>query len=189
MKKLFAILLCFCIVVSSTICVFGEQDIQKIADLIVLLKEKLSINDDVYEFDTYYQDSYSGEENYSFSWKMKEDNSENIRVEADIRGNISYYRKTYDYDYSSKFAKISKDEAKISALNFMEKIGAPNELGEPEISKYANTYELFFNREKNGIEVNSNYISIDVSSTSGEVIYYNLSWNENVEFSEESFIS
>jgi len=189
MKKICTIILIFCIMISSVTCVFSSEDTQKIGELIISVKEKLSLNDDEYEFDNYYADSYNNKSLYSFSWKNKSDESDYIRVRVDDNVRIYSYYKTDNNDYSTKFLKYSREYAKNAAIAFMEKIDAPKELSEPEISKYGSYYDLYFRRIHNGTVVMENNVNCSISGDTGEVVSYNISWTDNVEFKEVSQIS
>lgn len=190
MKKFSAAFLVFCLLISSVNFIFAA-DIKEssMEDLLISVKERVNIEEDEYEFDTYYENSYEETTSYTFSWKNKNDNSNNIRVEVLKDGNIVYYYKSVPSDYNVKFLKYSKDDAKVICNNFMKKIGAPDELVITDISKSGNMYHVNCERIHNGIKVSANYANCIISGESGEVTRYNIFWTDNISFKEENFIT
>lgn len=183
MKKISALLLVFCLIFTAVPGVLAaETDV--IGELILSVKERTGISDEEYDFETYYENTYNDITTYSFSWKNKSVSSDYIRAEVKNDGEIVSYSKTNRNDYSAKFLKHSKDDAKAFALKFLEKIGAPNEISDPEVTKYGSNYRVYFQRIHDAVEVSGNYISCTVSGESGEVVRYDLSWTEGLEFKE-----
>ena len=188
MKKFLALFLVLCLIVSFVPCVLAvETDL--IADLIVLVKEKIGISDDEYEFESYYENTYNDITTYSLSWKNKTENTDYIRVEVKEEGTIVNFYKTNGNNYSTKFLNYSRESAKTSALDFLEKINAPKEISTAEIQKLGSNYSITFKRVHEGIEVSGDHINCTVSGETGEVVGYSLYWTYGLEFGEINYIS
>ena len=189
MKKICSLLLVFCIVFSLSVGVYAtEKSKDKVSELILISKEKINISDDNFEFENYYENMIYGEKIYNFYWKSIIEDYYGIDVSIKEDGTIISFDKSYKRDYSVKFLDFSKNDVKKIAKEFLEKFGSPKEIKEPEISKSGETYTLYYKREHNGIEVDSNYIRISISGKTGEVIGYNLSWDD-LTFNETEVIS
>lgn len=189
MKKILVWVLVLSMVMAVMPTAIAAERTEEVEKLLISVKDRIEINDEEFEFEDYYENTYNGRTSYSLSWNSKEENGGNIIVEADADGKITYFYKSDKSDYKVKFLNYSEDEAKAIATEFLKKIEAPEEISEAEVTKSGNTYMVSFDRVHNGINVISNYLRCIVSGDTGEVIRYNLWWNDGLEFEENEAIS
>ena len=189
MKKICSLLLVFCMIFYLSVGVVAtEESKDKVSELILLLKDKINISDDDFEFENYYENTIRGEKIYNFYWNSKLEDYYGIDASIKEDGTIISFDKSYKKDYSVKFLDYSKEDVKKIAAEFLEKFEAPTEITEPEITKSGETYSIYYQRVHNGIEVDSNYIRINISGKTGEVTGYNLSWDD-LTFKETEIIT
>lgn len=129
------------------------------------------------------------------SWNSKDYAKGSINAGIDEAGTIMSYDKYIPYEYprQKKLPKISREEAKTMAWEFIEKIA-------PDMTKQlkyreeeGNTlveygYYLNYTRIVNEVPCYNNNINIRIDSDTGEVMGYYRNWSDDIEFPEMSGI-
>jgi len=194
MKKMLCLVLSIMVCFSLFLPVYGaEAESAEIEKLILIAKEKLSIDDNLVEFRNYYLSETEGGKVYSLYWESKEENTyRDISVTIDKDGviiNYYYYEKKSQEQLS--FAKYTKEEALVAAKSFIENIDPAKltEIGEGTVSRsYDGSYTISFEREHNGIPVANNYLHLTVESDTLKVTSYSAGW-QKLNFEEGTPIS
>jgi len=166
---------------------FAAGDDNGLEKAIKIAKEKFDIPED-YKF-TYSVSAEGGKKIWYMNWNSKDEIKGSINVRVDDNGTILGYDnyKPYDYNRQKKFPKVSKQEAKAIAEEFIKKIN-------PEILKnvryqdndYNNLADyghyINFVRIVNDIPFYNNSVNVTVNSETGEVTNYYYNWSDNIVF-------
>ena len=192
MKKTISFILALVMLCLSLPATAATGDAEKMQSVLLLVKEKINIPDELSEFsgDIY---KYDEKENYHFEWATS-DYERSISVSADSQGRItSYYNNTFKTS-TKKISAISKDELISYAQEFLKKTvpeafaSESDRLIYNEASYYASgnlRYYLEFQRKKDGVSVKDNYASITLCVVDEEIYVrnMNISFMYDAEFS------
>ena len=192
MKKTVSFILALVMLCLSLPATAAAGDAEKMQSVLLLVKEKINIPDELSEFsgDIY---KYDEKENYHFEWATA-DYERSISVSADSQGRItSYYNNTFKTS-TKKISAISKDELISYAQEFLKKTvpeafaSESDRLIYNEASYYASgnlRYYLEFQRKKDGVSVKDNYASITLCVVDEEIYVrnMNISFMYDAEFS------
>ncbi len=182
MKKFLSVILY--IIMCVSVCVpTSADDGDTVAKLILSVKEKFSISDDDFVFETYTKDDYAGEVTYYLHWKSRSEDEYSyqpyisVRIEED--GDIQNYRLGRSYSSENLLPKFTGDEAIEKATGLLDII-APNRAKNVLPAKIEDNslYTVNFERIENGIPVTGDYISINLDSQTLEILNYNANWTE-----------
>ncbi|MBR6728796.1 MAG: hypothetical protein IKL80_01430 [Clostridia bacterium] len=196
MKKFISFVLS-CLLVFGTICpaLADEAESETVEKLILIAKEKLSIDDETMKFANYYRsESRDGLVLYTLDWESKDENTyKNIHASMHESGVIYSYSSYEDKGkIKPSFPKHTVEEAQETARVFIESID-PQKLsytGAAEAERsYDNNYAVTFPRVHNGIPVAQNFLRCMVDSTTLKVTEYYASWQENLHFKKEEPIT
>lgn len=188
MKRVIALILSLAVLMALLLPMqaFAEEKDKGLENAIKIAKSKFTIPD-TYKF-TYSIGSEGDKTVWYLNWNSK-DGMESISVTIDSSGKIRGYDKYRPYDYSrpKKLPKVSKQEAKEKAEEFIKNIDPdilPQLKYQEDEQNYLVDYAYYFtfNRVVNGIVFYGNYASMRVDSDTGEVIGYYLYWDENINF-------
>lgn len=184
MKKTMCLLLCVVLAAGMFLPASADSAESVTAErLILVAKEKLSVDDAVMEFQNYYLNETEHGRLYSFYWKAKDENIyRTIRASLNEEGIISEYHLYEDRDTSRlSFAKYSGEEAIAAAKTFINTIDpeklAETEVLEVEIPSYGE-YQVVFQRMHKGIPVAGNVLSCSVNSDTLQITGYSAAWEE-----------
>lgn len=162
-------------------------------DVLLKVKSKINVADDMTEFDMDVSENANGEKRYYFYWQTSDDNkydNENLSVVADADGNILRYY-AYNDKYSPgdgklKIADISKAEV-LAQIENQLKVLIPEKFERLHsidgISVSGNEYYINYVRIENGLKVYNNYVNVSAVLYDGNVYLQsvNTSW-DNSEF-------
>jgi len=162
----------------------NNEDVAVNLETVLLgVKEKISIPEELTEF-TYDYDSSSGYGQYwSFMWRDKDYNS-SVSIDCDNEGNIFSYR-VRNTKEKNNVPKFLKDELQTNAEAFIEKV-MPAVSGHLEFQKatfngvYNGSYTYQFTRIENGILMPDNSVSVSVDYETAEVMALNASWEYDI---------
>ncbi|MCF6461731.1 YcdB/YcdC domain-containing protein [Clostridium sp. Cult3] len=177
---------------------FAEDGLDKRIEEVKALFE---IGDDYERFDKYQYDIYDGRKITNLSWKF---DGKNIGVGIDEEGNVTgYWKNIYDTGKTpriDKFPKITREQGEKIAKNFIKKV-YPDILDKIQARDETDLYGVYigdglaeyrynFVRVENDVEFNENNLFISVDTQTGEVVQFNISWEEGLEFPDtEGIIS
>lgn len=177
----------------------SKEEVEEIA------KKYLSIISDNVQIRSSYKTRREWENNrdvWYIDWTVKADKSDEVDGEngsLEIDGNTGeivalYIYSAYDYNedfepklswengYRKAIESIVKIDAdKVKELNF-EVMYYENKIIVDGVAKNPPTYSYHFRRNVNGIDYLENYIYIDISAKTGNILSYSKSWTENIEF-------
>lgn len=167
---------------------FAAGDDKGLETAIRAAKGVFVIPDD-YKFD---YNVYTDSENknvWYLTWQSKDGSSASISVRVDDTGKILGYdswKDTY-YSQTKKFPKVSNQEAKRIADEFLAKVNpaaASIVKYQENTQDYLNDSSYYFNyyRTENGIPYYNNSVNISVNKNSGEVTSYYLNWTDGLVF-------
>ncbi|MBE6913219.1 MAG: S-layer homology domain-containing protein [Ruminococcaceae bacterium] len=191
MKRLMCVMLSLMMVMMLLPTTFAAED-SELTKIVKIAKGRLQIPE---EFTEFYSNEYDavGQKSYELRWST-EDSKKRINVSVLFDGEIlSYSYNNNDYDYDRKgFAPFDKAEYTKLAKEWIERV---NPTYTPEISEdvevnigsiYSTSVSVTFNREKNGIEVDGNYVRISLDKFTGEVLsmYSNWTREQNIKSPE-----
>ncbi len=186
--------LCFFVILAmlaSSIIVSADTAASKrLEDILVFVKEKIEIPEELTEFSSY-TSLRNEKESFAFLWQDKDGNA-HIEITADDKGRITDY---YFFDSRLKTDKkitvLSKKDIIAFAEKFMRKTV-------PEAFSDANdclmfdedswnvsnlNYNLTYRRIRNGIEVKDNYLSIRIAVY--DDVAYVRNMNLNIKYDAE----
>ncbi len=193
MKKVISLLLAVVLLVTfiTPVMASGSVSADKgLENAIKAVKEKIDIPADCKNF-TYNIYSQNGTATWNLVWS-NEETPKYINVTIDGDNFITNYS---SYDYSSnyndkKIPKYSKDQGKEIAEKFVNNInpGLLSQYKQVENNDAVQDREYYFNyvRQVNGISYNTDTISVNVNSYTGQVSNYNCNYSKNVSFEDAS---
>ncbi|RCX14789.1 S-layer family protein [Anaerobacterium chartisolvens] len=156
-----------------------------------------SVDESRFQTDINFVADYTGKDNYVWSIRFNKNDDQimhsiNVEIGSDTGRLLGF--SSYKYVYGGDNAaipKITKNQAKKIADEFAKKINA----GEFSQSRYVDylyrgyygghfpeNYAFTYSRVKDGIYVDSNYISIGVNAETGKVSQYGFRWNDDAGF-------
>ncbi|MBQ4518152.1 MAG: S-layer homology domain-containing protein [Clostridia bacterium] len=194
MKKMLclmmSLMLCLGLVLPVTA---AEAESAEMERLILIAKEKLSIDDSLVEFRNYHYNETENGKNYNLYWTSKDEAVyRDISVTIGSDGIITNF---YDYENKAEekpsFAKHTKEEALSVAKDFIEKIDAAKlaNIDEGAVSRsYDGAYAVSFNRVHNDIPVANNQLHLTIDGESLKVTGYSAGW-QKMTFKEANFIT
>ncbi len=174
--------------------VFAADD-NGLQDAVKTVKSKITIPSSYTEFN--YRNGTEGDRKiWTLDWNSKEDVG-SISVSVDDKGNILRYYNSIPNNntYKKKLPKVSKQDARIKAENFIKKMNADllNQITYFENTQQnimGNTYSFHFLRLVNGIKYPENHIFVEVNFETGDIQSYSLNWTEGLNFpSKDKVIS
>lgn len=179
MKKVISLIIVICLILSMPITAFaGENDSRDLEQAIFAVKKVVEIPDSFSEFSYYSYETvseYGSGKFWNLSWNDA-DNKASIYAAVDWKGNLISYEK-YVYSDESGLAKVSRNQAAMTARAFLDKAipGFADSFREinAEDSK-KNTYGHQF---EFGLFINDIYaafvnVTVRVDKYTGEVVYY-----------------
>ena len=192
MKKILCLVLTF--VMIFQLCAFASNEItspeKEFEKLVITAKNAVNVNEDEYVFDTYSKSNNK----LNLSWKSKDESKNGyISVVIDDEGDILNYSKDYNYNEKNKLLKLpSDDKIKYEAIKFLEKV-APNKgkkLKAKNVTAYINSPTVGVNliRYENEIPVSSSGAYVEINPATFEVVHYNMSWVNIVNFEDTNGI-
>ncbi len=192
MKKILCSVLSFVMLFQLSVFAVGETTSQEkeFEKLVITVKNAINVNEDEYVFDTYSKNNNK----LNLSWKSKDESKNGyINVVIDEDGDILNYSKDYNYDERNKLLQLpTDDKLKYEAKKFLEKV-APfkgKKLEAKNVVAYINspTVGVNFVRYENDILVSSSGAYIDINPNTFEVVHYNMSWVDIVNFEDTNGI-
>ncbi len=180
MKKLLSGILCASMLFSNA--VFAAENQMK--DALAAVKGKAAIPAELTEFDSR---SFNSEErtNYYFTWH-NEDGTRELQISCDDEGRIDSYSEYRQYNSNEELplSHIRRDRAKAYAEEFVKKI-MPETFGGDDtlvcneesgsLNRRGTRYGFSFTRQKNGIDVSNNVVSVNVLAA-GDDMYISDMW-------------
>lgn len=181
-NKITALLLSLFISLSlMKISVFGaEIDSKNFEQAILNVKSVIPISDVYNNFSHSSRQIDNGKDTvtvWNLEWEADEENKGYISAEVDSYGNLCNYN-NYSYNYdSSGLAKISREEARSTAEDFLKK-ALPDYLSDMRLIEkensdfYSNQYNFKFQQYVNDIPVNFMKVNVCINKYTGEVDFY-----------------
>lgn len=151
----------------------------------------VTIDEKQYEYSIEFSQAY-GNKNYFWQiyWR-KNDSNRNVNMEVFLDASngkiLRASKREYIDGQTNNIAKITEEEGKKKAEAFLQKIN-PKELKETKYVKNNtdymyrrgdNTYSYLYARYINGIKYDENSLVVEVDGVNGEVVSYNISWDDN----------
>ena len=181
-NKITALLLSLFISLSlMKISVFGaEIDSKNFEQAILNVKSVIPISDVYNNFSHSSRQIDNGKDTvtvWNLEWEADEENKGYISAEVDSYGNLCNYN-NYSYNYdSSGLVKISREEARSTAEDFLKK-ALPDYLSDMRLIEkensdfYSNQYNFKFQQYVNDIPVNFMKVNVCINKYTGEVDFY-----------------
>ena len=186
--------LCFFIIMAMllpSLIVMADTAVSKrVEDVLVMVKEKVQIPDELTEFSSY-TSSRNEKEIFTFLWQDI-DGKAHIEVTADDKGRVTDY---YAFDSTLKTDKKITVLSKKDIIDFSEKflrktvpeafVDANDYISFDEESWNVSNlnYNLTYKRMRNGIEVKDNYLSVRIAVY--DDVAYVSNMNLNIKFDAE----
>jgi len=127
-------------------------------------------------------------------WNSKDDLGGSISARIRNDGTLLWYdqyKREYYQDDGIKFPKVSRDEAKTIAENFIKKVNPSAidnikyyEAGQAPLGDHS--YYFNYIRVINDVPYYNNSIYVSVNRDTGDVVSYNYNWTEGLEFPDAS---
>ncbi len=170
MKRRIAMVLAVVLVLVSLPVFAAQEDSAKMQEVLLLLKEKITIPDELTEFVGNVSE-YSQKVSYYFSWTSP-DYEKSMSVSCDDQGRItSYHQNTFKMS-DKKLSDISKAELIAFAEEFLKKTIPEAFISENDLLVYDEEsyyptgnlmYNIGFQRQKDGVRVKDNYANVYLS--------------------------
>lgn len=190
MKRKFALLLSIIFIFTLALPIQGlaaDMD-EELENAIKIAKTKFSIPES-YKFSSNIN-TYGNKKVYYLSWRSTDTlNPASISVSVDSNGIITDYNKysQSDYKQTQKLPKISRQEAKVKAEEYIEWI-APGLLQQlryqesTQASIMDTSYYMNYYRVVNGVPFYNDRVYVSVNRDTGELQSYSRQWSDNPEF-------
>lgn len=159
-------------------------------DVLSKVKQKITVSDEMTEFDMDISENRKGEKSYYFSWSTNNDGgytNANLSVTSDADGNIvNYYCYNSDYfkdEGKFKISDMSKNEVRSEIENQLKTL-IPEKFDKlqpnGDISVNGNEYNINYYRIENGIKVYDNYVYVSAVLYDGKIILHNMNvgWDD-----------
>jgi hypothetical protein len=166
---------------------FASEDESGLEKAILSAKAKFTIPED-YSF-TYSVGTDNNKKIWYLNWSSKDEYRGNISVRIDESGAILGYDKYkyYEYPRQKTLPKISRQEAKTIADDFIKRISPdkwPKVRYQEDNRNYLADYgyDFVYTRVENGIPFYGNSVNVRVDGDTGEVLSYYVHWYDNVKF-------
>lgn len=159
-----------------------------------ILKDYFNITVDEKKYDCSVEFSQAYEEK-NYYWQIywrKNDSNSNTNMEVFVNASNGKILRASNREYTegqtNNIAKITEEEGRKKAEAFLQKIN-PKEFKETKYVKSNtdymyrrgdNTYSYSYIRCINGVKYNENSLVVEVDGIKGEVISYNINWDDNV---------
>lgn len=161
---------------------------KELENAITIAKTKFSIPES-WKF-TSNINTYGNKKVYYLSWRSTDAlESSGISVSVDGNGMITDYNKYTQGDYKQvgKLPKISRQEAKTKAEEYIEQIapGLSKQLGYQETTQdsiMSASYYMNYYRVVNGVPFYNDRVYVNVNRDTGELQSYSRQWSDNPEF-------
>lgn len=167
MKKMISVLLVM-VMIFGALPVFGAKvDSEKMQEVLLLVKEKITVPTELSEFSGNVSE-YNKKVSYHFSWTSP-DYEKSMSVSCDQQGRITSYHRNTSKMSDKKLSGISKAELIAFAGTFLKTtvpeafVSQTDLLVYDEESYHASgnlTYNIGFERQKDGIPVKDNYANV-----------------------------
>lgn len=174
----------------------GEPEYnKKMEEAIDRSKKLFNIIDEYDIFDSSVS-SYDGNTVFYLNWNDSSGKLGGVSVSAYSDGSIISYNKykAYYEENQSNLPKFPKEEGLNIALKYIEKIDSHiannvkyNESKEP-LNPKSREYYYEFTRIINGVPYADNSLIVSIDKNTGELLSYNLNWNNNLSFPNKSRI-
>lgn len=194
MKKMVSMILALVMLTLSMPVFAASEDAAKMREVLLLVKEKISVPEELTEFSGNVSE-YRGQVSYYFDWTSA-DYEKSISVTADDLGRIiSYHNNSFKMS-DKRISSVGKADLISFAEEFLKKtvpeafINENDRLFYDEDGYYASgnlRYSLNFLRKKNGILVKDNYASLSLCVADDEMYVrsMNISFIYDGEFYED----
>ena len=187
MKSKIALLLSVLLLMTLLIPVhgFATEDDQGLEAAIKAVKSKIDIPEG-YKLSSSFS-MENGVKVWSLNWDSEDELEGSINVRVNEKGTILSYNVYKPFDYrSGKFPKVSKQQAKANAEDFINKVNpglleALMYIDNP-VSLTDYTYFISYVRLANGVPYYHNNVSVGVHRDTGEIIRYYYNWTDNIDF-------
>ncbi|WP_294372129.1 YcdB/YcdC domain-containing protein [uncultured Clostridium sp.] len=178
-KRIISILLSMCIILtlSGNTVFAAESDSKEFEQAILNAKSVITVSDDYKNFSHTSRKVNDGDNTitvWDLYWE-NENSGESISIEVDSYGNICDYS-SYKNDNESGLAKVKKEDAEVTAKDFVKKV-IPNcedvRVVKCNNNVYSNEYDFICRQYVNDIPVEFVTVNVGVNKYTGEVSYYN----------------
>lgn len=195
MKKAISLVLALVMLALSLPVSAATDDAEKMQGVLVSVKEKISVPEELTEFSGNVSER-DGKTYYYFDWSTP-DYEKSVSASADSEGRIiSYYDSTFNTS-DKRISEISKAELISYAEAFLEKtvpeafISENDRLFYNEDGYYASgklRYSLEFERRRSGVPVKDNYANLTMCIAEDKIYVrnMNISFDYEAEFEEPS---
>lgn len=190
MKKRISLILCviFIFTMAVPLQVFGAGIDTGLENAIKIAKSLFEIPAS-YKFDSSIN-SESGKNVFSLNWRSSGSDYSYIMVRIDDKGAVLSYEnyKPSDYTQSRKLPKVSRQEAKLNALDFIKKVnpGIVDQIRYNENNLNNNLmdsiYYFNFYRIVNSIPFYNDTVGVNVNRETGAVQSFYTTWTEGLDF-------
>ncbi len=193
MKKTISLILALVMLALSLPVLAAADDAAKMQEVLLLVKEKISVPEELSEFSGNVSEIRE-KMHYYFDWTTP-DYEKSISVSADSKGRISSYYYTGLVTSDKRISAISKAEIISYAEEFLKKIVPEAFISEDdrlfynEEGYYASgnlRYSLEFERKRGGVPVKNNYASLTLCIAEDKIYVRNMnvSFDYEAEFEE-----
>lgn len=182
MKKIISAILIAMLILSQVATVSADNG-DEVAHLILAVKDKFSIDDNEFVFDTYNKEDYNGKISYYLSWKSKTDSEYSFTpyISANIGqdGEVEHYRISRQTAGTSSIPKFTREEIIAKASEYARKVSPERSARTGEAVLYSDTTpSVGFERVENGIPVAGDSIQIELSPEDLSLVSYSCNWTD-----------
>ncbi|MDD4689673.1 MAG: hypothetical protein PHE51_08020, partial [Eubacteriales bacterium] len=206
MKRLFALMLCFTMLLGSlSVMAQGTSLAGNMEAALLIVKEKVDVPPELTEFDS---SSYNYDEKitYSFSWSDK-DRTASLNVNCDELGRISnynyYYEDLYRASEGNQLATVTKEEVIKAANEFVAKLlpettkgnvdvlACDRETISASVGQSGTIYNIPYKRMKDGNYVDGNVATVTVYAVKDKTVVSNAycTYDYDTKFKEEAILA
>ena len=184
MKKIISLLLMVVMIVASLPTFASEEQSQEMKDVLIKVKDKIHIPDELSEFEGNVSD-YDDKITYRFEWHTPE-YEKSIYVISDNKGRILSYDNNSYKTGNKKISNATKQQIVDCSYEFLKKtvpecFANDNDLLVFDENSYSANgslvYNLEFKRCVNGIPVKDNYSSVNVAVIDDNIYIRNINVN------------
>ena len=196
MKRLLSICLVFIMLLGTSAIAFADQaESQKVAELILIAKDKLAIDDSVFAYENYHRQETAREILYSLNWKSRDElGSSSVYVTINVNGDIINYH-LYHGDVpmtKPKFPQKTEEEAFSAAKQWLARVAEDKneQIAEEEIRYYpdTNTYHFTAERVLGEFPVCANNVSVQMNADTLTVTDFYVNWDNGLLPNEKEII-
>lgn len=197
MRRVLSVCLVFIMLLGVVPFAFADEaESQKVAELILIAKDKLEIDDSIFAYENYHRQETAREILYSLNWKSRDElASSSVYVTINANGDIINYHlyNTENQMTKPKFPKKTEEEALSAAKQWLARVAKDKseQIAEEDIRYYPemNVYHFTAERVLGEFPVYANNVSIQLNADTLTVTDFYVNWDNGLVPAEKEIIS